>query len=165
MITTAKATDDDVVELVDNMRYFDQLEAECLRNDKTILELIKQGIEESEYTESFFAIDAYGDKKLLCIYGLNEKPLGGHGSPYGIPWMLGTNELFKTQYRVDVLRRGKRLVDQMSRGYDYLANIVHSQNYQAHKFLEFCGFTIVKEPCSDYIYNDEQFYKFYLMRG
>lgn len=165
VITTSKTTPEDVKELVDNIRYFDQLEVECFRGEKSAEELIIEGLEESEYTESFFTVDAYGDRKLLCIYGLNEFTLSDMGSPIGIPWMLGTNELFKKQYRVDVLRRGKRITDSMSKGYEVLQNKVHAHNYESHKFLRFCGFIVCPESMPEDIHNGEPFLRFHRIRG
>lgn len=71
----------------------------------------------------------------VCIFGVMEQT-----PDIGVPWMLGVTRF--TQYRKDILVRGREYVGLMKKLYPYLHNFVHQDNVESIRWLEAMGFSL-----------------------
>jgi hypothetical protein len=66
---------------------------------------------------------------------------------YGVPWMLGSDQLFN--HRKALLTLPRDYVPRWLKQYGFLMNMVHADNHQSIRWLRRIGFTIeapVQEP-------------------
>lgn len=91
------------------------------------------------------------DGKVICIYGVTPWE-----DKKGVIWFVATDEFDK---RKDTFRVFcKEIVGEMSEGYDYLFNYVHTKHKKAIKWLKWLGFKLLEpEPIG---LNGEMFCKF-----
>jgi hypothetical protein len=61
----------------------------------------------------------------------------------GMIWMLGTDELW--DIRFVFLRESKYWLNQMSKGYDFVYNVIDKRNELHLKWLEWLGFKFIRE--------------------
>lgn len=73
----------------------------------------------------------------VFMYGV--RPLSG--GDIGVPWMLSTVHLEKTE-RVAVARLARKVVAEMRAEFSVLTNMVHCENADAIKFIEWLGFEV-----------------------
>jgi hypothetical protein len=88
------------------------------------------------------------DKNCAPVAVLGVKPMEPY-SNIGVIWLLGTDGLNKM--KKFFLKITKRIIKELSIGYDMLYNLVDSRYTKTIRWLEWCGFTI-DEPST---YNGE----------
>jgi hypothetical protein len=80
------------------------------------------------------------DGEIVCMYGISVSEVEG----MGIPWMLGTKRLRSVPK--EFLERTLLIIEEYSRQYSLLANCVWSKNTVHIRWLEWLGFTIIRNP-------------------
>lgn len=133
----------DVTELAQTMRFEDTEEIR-LASGGTPLSALVTGTTASTCT----AIEWQG--RVVAIFGIS----GVKGS-YGIPWMLGTDDIKKI--RKSLLRECREVVAGYLTDYHYLANACWSKNTVHIDWLKWLGFTFQGED----IRNGEVFLHFH----
>lgn len=123
-------TQDDVINLVNNLREADRLEIEAT-TDEDVLEAVEQTVESSPQV----AMAGYANGELVCIFGV--------ATPFiltdqGTPWCLFTPNVEK--YRHLFLRQSKPYVELMLEHYKTLFNFVDCRNTLAIRWLKWLGF-------------------------
>ena len=78
-------------------------------------------------------------------------------SDVGVPWLLGTDAIFKVSR--EFLKQSRAYVDRMQEGFLRLENHVHSGNTLSIRWLRWCGFSIDMDIPE--LINDEDFYLFW----
>ena len=75
--------------------------------------------------------------QVITIFGVAPASMIGG---YGIPWLVGTDEL--ETYQRTFLRHCKKVVNAMHMVYPYLENYVDARNHTAKAWLHWLGFTL-----------------------
>ena len=129
-----------------NMRQMDRMEA-----------LYQTGYD----PEDALRLTYLSGEKVMAIAGDEDQPMGLCGVSYeGCIWMLATDELFDNKkYRIQLIRQGRKWVDNLLESYKILYNYVYAENTSAIKWLKALGFTFVKLHES-YGYQKKPFYEF-----
>ena len=100
-------------------------------------------------------------QQVLAIAGDNDQPMGLCGViSDGCIWMVCTDELFSNKkYRIQLIRKGRKWVDNLLQSYKVLYNFVYAENHTAIKWLKALGFTFVNyyEKYGD---QEKPFYEF-----
>lgn len=131
-IVTSKVTEEDIVELIDNIREIDRLEVWYL-NALEPEAAIRQSVEESEFCAAA-RLEETGE--LICIYGVSSISILGK---VGAPWMLGTDAVAKIPF--GLVRRTRHAVKSVLRNrYDLLINTIWDKNEATKRYLRACGF-------------------------
>lgn len=125
----------DSIRLADKLRAQDrdELDAAGHTNHRRI---IAESVASSEWCRT-----ALVDGELACIFGLARG--GSLLSPFGVPWMLGTDLVPK--HRRVLARLAPAYIREMLRTYPHLANTVHARNTVAVRWLKRVGFTFGQE--------------------
>ena len=118
----------DCYELASRLRKADAEEA-WASAEATPLEAVLRSWRGSVLSWSGFA-----DGRLVCMWGVCPGP------GYGVPWMLGTDEV--VTYQKHFLRRNRSFVLRMHQEFDRLYNWVDARNVVAIRWLRWLGFTI-----------------------
>lgn len=125
-------TEADIVELAENLREGDKLELERETGSTDYLRVITEAVKRSP--ESFVMVDAYG--RVVALFGCS--PVGALVSPYGAPWCLGTDQLFKQASALMLVSR--RYIHECRLKFPALVNYVDAENDLSIKFLAALGF-------------------------
>ncbi len=72
----------------------------------------------------------------------------------GVIWML-TSDLAE-HYKKDILKLSKPTIEELSKGYKNVYNIIHKNNRTSIRWLEWCGFDVMKNKV--YKQGGEDFY-------
>ena len=82
----------------------------------------------------------------MAIADDNDNPIGLCGViSDGCIWMVATDELFTNKkYKIQLIREGRKWVDNLLKSYKILYNVVYAENESAIKWLKTLGFTFVK---------------------
>ena len=63
----------------------------------------------------------------------------------GVIWMVATDRLFENKkYKIQLIRKGRKWVDNLLKKYKILYNFVYAENHSAIKWLKALGFTFIK---------------------
>ncbi len=81
--------------------------------------------------------EARWNDRPVFMYGVRPLP----GNEIGIPWMLSTVHLEQAE-RVAVARLARKVVAQMRAEFPILTNMVHADNEDAIKFIQWLGFDV-----------------------
>ncbi|MCG7949118.1 MAG: DUF2833 domain-containing protein [Candidatus Thiodiazotropha taylori] len=127
--TITHVTDDDIPELVANLRVADMRELRAL-SSKPYPEIVKTSIKVS--TEAY---TLRVDDQLLCIFGMGVLSIA---SLEGAPWMIGTEAI--NQHRRAFLEASKEVSTSMLKRYAYLRQFVDVRNTLAVRWLKWLGF-------------------------
>lgn len=106
-------------------------------------ELTAAGIEDTvtmlmdALPECAWARVAEWNDRPVFMYGV--RPLAG--GEIGVPWMLSTVDLEKAE-RIAVARLAREVMAQMQAEFPVLTNMVHAENVEAIKFIEWLGFDV-----------------------
>lgn len=94
------------------------------------------------------------DGRIICMYGIGDDTTG-----YGIPWMIGTDDMIK--HRKALIKDARDWVESYLEIYPVLYNYVDSRNKVHIKWLRHIGFTVSEVP--EYIGADPEvaFYNFH----
>ncbi len=117
--------------VVENMREIDRIECHY-QTDMSPEDALSFSFLESQLKMTIAGDD---DKSIgLCgVYG------------DGCIWCIGTDKMFDNKrYRIQLIREGRKWVDNLLESYKILYNIVYAENITAIKWLKALGFTFVK---------------------
>ena len=83
----------------------------------------------------------YGQTNM-AIADDNDNPIGLCGViADGCIWMVATDELFNNRkYKIQLIREGRKWVDNLLKSYKILYNVVYAENESAIKWLKSLGF-------------------------
>lgn len=124
-----EVTDDLVEQVATDMREADRIEVMAAAGH-TPIDALKSGVKMSQYTSAVII-----DNHVVAVMGL---VLPTTISNWGVPWMLGTNRLFRHP-RV-LIRWGHIVVSEMMDKVDVLQNYVHVENTRSMRWLHHLGF-------------------------
>ena len=102
----------------------------------------------------------YG-QQVLTIAGDEDQPMGLCGViSDGCIWCITTDELFSNRkYKIQLVREGKKWVDDLLKNYNLLYNMVYADNITAIKWLKSLGFTFINYH-AEYGKQSKPFYEF-----
>jgi len=82
----------------------------------------------------------------MAIADDNDHPIGLCGVVEGgVIWMVATDKLFENKkYKIQLIRKGRKWVDNLLKKYKILYNFVYAENHSAIKWLKALGFTFIK---------------------
>ena len=82
----------------------------------------------------------------MAIADDNDHPIGLCGVVEGgVIWMVATDRLFENKkYKIQLIRKGRKWVDNLLKKYKILYNFVYAENHSAIKWLKALGFTFIK---------------------
>jgi len=102
----------------------------------------------------------YGQTNM-AIADDNDNPIGLCGVVSdGCIWMVATDELFDNRkYKIQLIREGRKWVNNLLKSYDLLYNMVYAENHSAIKWLKSLGFTFVNYH-EEYGKESKPFYEF-----
>ena len=100
-------------------------------------------------------------KENMAIADDNDNPIGLCGVVSdGCIWMVATDELFTNKkYRIQLIRQGRKWVDNLLKNYKLLYNMVYAENDSAIKWLKALGFTFINYH-EEYGTESKPFYEF-----
>ena len=100
-------------------------------------------------------------KENMAIADDNDNPIGLCGVVSdGCIWMVSTDELFTNKkYRIQLIRQGRKWVDNLLKNYKMLYNMVYAANHSAIKWLKALGFTFINYH-EEYGTESKPFYEF-----
>ena len=100
-------------------------------------------------------------KENMAIADDNDNPIGLCGVVSdGCIWMVSTDELFTNKkYRIQLIRQGRKWVDNLLKNYKMLYNMVYAENHSAIKWLKALGFTFINYH-EEYGTESKPFYEF-----
>ena len=89
-------------------------------------------------------VDVYArvGEKVLTIAGDEDQHMGICGViSNGCIWLISTDELFSNKkYKIQLIREGRKWVDNLLKSYKILYNVVYAENESAIKWLKSLGF-------------------------
>lgn len=126
-----KCTLKDVLHVSDNMRAMDRLEA-----------VYQTG----QDPDSALKVSYLSSKTVMAICGDDDNPIGVCGvTSGGVIYMVATDELFsRKKYKIQLIREGRKWVDELLKSYKILYNVVYAENIAAMKWLNTLGFQFIK---------------------
>ena len=82
----------------------------------------------------------------MAIADDNDQPIGLCGVVQGgVIWMVATDKLFENKkYKIQLIRKGRKWVDNLLKNYKILYNFVYAENDSAIKWLKALGFTFIQ---------------------
>ena len=146
MLTVVDAHPLDAIYLGPRLRKPDQIEVKV--TGKTPEEAINDG-----FTNPNAKIYTGVDKNStpVFIFGSVRCP---HDENAGVVWMLGSDELDKNAR--SFLKISKQWIDEISKDYNYVYNLVHKDNTKSIRWLKWSGFTV--DTSRTYNKDGEDFY-------
>ena len=78
------------------------------------------------------------DERIIAVFGL-----GKVDAERGMPWLLATEEFTQFSYRIG--KHSKIILNEMFKECELLYNIVSERNTQVIKWLEWLGFTMLRQ--------------------
>lgn len=84
------------------------------------------------------SLTGLADGRVVCMFGVGSATVL---SLTGVPWLLATKEL--ENHGRAFIRRNKRELLKMSRGYNLLRNYVDARNLVSIRWLRWLGFTVL----------------------
>ena len=146
MLVIVDALPSDAIELASQLRPIDKLEVEATGNTP-----------EKSLTNSFnlpkskvySGVDS--DRKVVFMCGVSQCP---NNPKNGVIWML-TSELAK-EHKRSILILSKPTIEDLSEGFNNVYNLIHKDNKNSIRWLEWCGFEVVKNRT--YKLGGEDFY-------
>ena len=166
-LTDYHMTDDIIVSVVKATEEDAHLLAPKLR-DEDLVEVIAQGHQPLEALLNAFNPDVTKNSEVWSIVEIEdgkENVIGMFGScdapydylpNYGIAWMLSSPEL--EEYNKSFLRYCRKWVDTLQERYEVLYNLIHCQNSQGMRWLQWCGFEVKTQR--KFGVGEEDFYLF-----
>jgi len=144
-----KCTLQDMLYVSDNMRDMDKLEA-----------VYQTG----QDPDSALKMSYLASKTVMAICGDNDNPIGICGVTHnGCIYMVATEQLFSNnKYKIQLIREGRKWVDELLKSYKILYNVVYAENEKAMKWLETLGFKFIKYH-KEYGNHKKPFYEFMRM--
>ena len=78
----------------------------------------------------------------MTVAGDEDQPMGICGVVSGgCIWLISTDELFSNKkYKIQLIREGRKWVDNLLKSYKILYNVVYAENESAIKWLKSLGF-------------------------
>jgi len=135
-IATERVTvEQDIYELVKNIRKPDYEEVKTISNSDDILYPILTGWKKSEYSKTFLVND-----KVAGVYGLVKS---ADNKMAACPYLLCTNELYKI--KKSFIKGCKQRVEEMLFKFPILFNYIDSRNNVHLQWIKYCGFNLIHE--------------------
>lgn len=129
MIVLRSAVEDDISEIVSDIRLADVIEMSALGTtpEKAMIDSLKR---------SDWALTACVNGVPVCMFGVAPRSvLLGEG----VPWMLAANGLERIQRQF--LKTSRPAIDAMLKSYPRLMNFVHAENRVTIRWLRWLGFS------------------------
>lgn len=126
-----EATQADIEALVPRLRQTDIDECEALFGRGTTLDVTLHGLRPDGV-----AFVAVRDGMTVAVFGL----CPGEWPGYGVPWMVGTNELDKCGR--ELMAEARNCLKVWHRFYPTLMNVVDARNTKSIRWLKRLGFTV-----------------------
>lgn len=138
MIVTVRASvESDIAAIVSDIRPADEAEMAALGT--TPEDAMRVGMQRSDWTMTGLL-----DGVPVCMFGVSPQcVLLGRGTP----WMLASNAL--ERFQVKFLRSCRPVIARMRQTYPSLANVVHSENVVAIRWLRWLGFSFHSDDEGD----------------
>ncbi len=146
------AIPDDAYLLAPNLRNIDCLEVKAV-SGHTALEGLLSSFKVPN--SKVFSI-VQNDGEILGMFGVGDC---SHGTGYGVPFLLASENLEK--HSKEFLRHSRKWVAELEKDYSVLYNFIHTKNFVAMRWLQWCGFDVKKQM--SYGIGKEPFYLF--MKG
>ena len=126
-----KANLQDLIYVAKNMREVDKIEA-----------FYQSGQEPLQALQLTYMCS----KVNMAIADDNDQPMGLCGVvDGGVIWMVATDKLFENnKYKIQLIRKGRKWVDNLLKNYKILYNFVYAENDSAIKWLKSLGFTFIQ---------------------
>ena len=131
MLTIHTLTPDRIVRCALSLRDADQAELDAAGVDDPA-EILAEALPACSWS-----YEAQWNDRPVFMYGVRPMP----GNEIGIPWMLSTVHLEQAE-RVAVARLARKVVKQMRAEFPVLTNMVHADNEDAIKFIQWLGFDV-----------------------
>lgn len=131
MLTVHTLTPDRIVRCALSLRDADQAELDAAGVDDAA-EMLAEALPACSWS-----FEAQWNDRPVFMYGVRPLP----GNEIGIPWMLSTVHLEQAE-RVAVARLARKVVAQMRAEFPILTNMVHADNEDAIKFIQWLGFEV-----------------------
>ncbi len=126
----------DVETITPNIRVSDVIEiAAMMGPHKTTQEHLQSCIEQSKETYALVY-----NKKIISLWGVSNCH---HVTNFGVPWLIGTDDISEVSRKF--IRHSVGWIKHLSKDYEALYNFVHVPHWQSQKWLQLCGFNIVKQ--------------------
>ena len=126
------ATRDEVKDVAANLRKEDFQEGLALRG----IDIRPWMVENYNPGCTYVMKNSAGDNVGLC--GVDDV-----GNLEGLIWMVATPKLL--DHQIEFLRHGRLWIEEATRPYKVVGNIVHAKNEVHLKWLKWCGFTFLRK--------------------
>ena len=115
----------------------------------------------NEDPEEALRLSYLHSKTVMTVAGDDDQPMGICGVvSNGCIWLISTDELFSNKkYKIQLVREGKKWVDDLLKNYNLLYNMVYAENTTAIKWLKSLGFTFINYH-AEYGKQSKPFYEF-----
>ena len=96
----------------------------------------------NEDPEEALRLSYLHSKTVMTVAGDEDQPMGICGViSNGCIWLISTDELFSNKkYKIQLIREGRKWVDNLLKSYKILYNVVYAENESAIKWLKSLGF-------------------------
>lgn len=135
-IRIVKAEKSHLPSLTGNMRESDRLELYASMGGDLYSAL------KISYERSVACWCILADENPILIWGV--APMDSIMGKVGMPWMLGTPQMFGLEHYIG--KKARRYIALMHYLFPSLINYVHGENFVAIRFLQWCGFHINPSP-------------------
>lgn len=142
MITVEKATVEDIVDFVSNIRHMDEVEVKIVSGkfiQEQIQELLHQEAKTIKCDDVLLGIGGW--HKEMMDWGLESEGVYG--------WMLLTNAV--EEHKIEFLRWAKGFVKDLLDTYPYIANTAYVYNHLHIKFLKYLGAKFWGDPFNPWL--------------
>ena len=146
MLEIVDALHSDAIELAPQLRPIDKLEVEATGNTPE-----KSLINSFNLPKSRVYSGVDSDRKVIFMCGVSQCP---NNPKNGVIWML-TSELAK-EHKKSILKLSKPKIKDLCKGFNNVYNLIHKDNKSSIRWLEWCGFEVVKNRA--YKLGGEDFY-------
>ena len=134
MLECLTCTPEHIKQLRDHIREGDRIEL-ALATGRPPEEVLDETLVIA--TQSFVYVE---DGVVLCVFGVTTDH---HDPEIGVPWMIASDTFESAGKRL--VRKCRDKITELSKGYNLLFNYVHADNSVAINWLEWCGFTVVRD--------------------
>lgn len=142
----------DAFVLAPNLKDIDCVEIEAVTGDAPLKGLLSAF--DVPNSKVYSIVENDGD--ILGMFGVGDCI---HGTGYGVPFLLASHGLEK--HSKEFLRHCRYWVKELEEDYSVLYNFIHTKNFVAMRWLQWCGFDVKREV--EYGIGKEPFYLF--MKG
>ena len=130
-------------------------------NNMRVIDKIEAYYQTGKQPEEALRLSYLHSKTVMTVAGDDDQPMGICGVVAGgCIWLISTDELFSNKkYKIQLIREGRKWVNNLLKSYDLLYNMVYAENHSAIKWLKSLGFTFVNYH-EEYGKESKPFYEF-----